>query len=161
MPVLVLDSAGNPAPGVLVTANATVYSGVSESCTTDTTGTCTLLNLASTTIGLFAVTPDNSFAADGLAATTSQVTLQLTPLHQPEAGASFNISKGTTAWTGGTIVNQAFKKKSKRDTTLVVSTGGQFDLQTASSSFNVYPFTSTVFIKYKFVTEEVPGGYYG
>jgi hypothetical protein len=161
MPVLVLDPTGNPALNVLVSSTATGYSGVTQSCTTDSTGSCTLLNLAATTIGLFALISDTSFAADGLAATSSQVTLRLISLHQPENGACFNVYNGTKAWTGGTVVDQAFKRKFKRDTTLVVSTGGQFDLQTASSAFNVYPFTTTVFVKYKFVTEEVPGGYFG
>jgi hypothetical protein len=161
MPVLILDPSGNPAPNVNVTAKATVYSDVTESCTTDITGVCALPNLATTTISLFAITPDNYFAADGLAATAAQVTMQLIPLHQPASGASFNVSNGTTVWTGGTVVDQAFKLKVKRDSTLVVGTNGQYDLQTASSAFNVYPFTTTAFIKYKFVTAEVPGGYFG
>lgn len=44
---------------------------------------------------------------------------------------------------------------------LSVSTNGQYTIQMASSDPKVYPFTKTVYIKYKFQTDEVPGGYFG
>lgn len=40
--------------------------------------------------------------------------------------------------------------------------GGSTDvLQTASSTFKTSPFTKVVFIRFKFITSEVPGGYFG
>jgi CubicO group peptidase (beta-lactamase class C family) len=157
MPVLVLDPAGQPAAGVAVTANATAFPGVGESCTTDATGKCTLTDLSATTIGLVARTADNAIGVNGLAATTSLVTIQLIPFLPPTNSSSFDVANGTSGWTGG--ITQSMKIK--RDTTLVVATNGQFDLQTAGDSFPVHPFTKTVFVKYKFITSEVPGGFFG
>jgi hypothetical protein len=158
MPILVLDPSGNPAGNVPVTGNATIYPGVSESCTTDSTGQCTLPNLVATTIGLVAKTPENYVAVNGLAATTSQLTLKLIPFKQPVNGSSFDIANGTSGWTGGVVSSSM---KIKRDTTLVLGTNGQYDLQTASNSFPDHPGAKTAYIKYKFVTAEVPGGYFG
>jgi len=158
MPILVLDPTGQPAANVPVYGNATIYSGISQICTTNAAGQCSLQNLTATTIGLVAKSEDNSVAVNGLASTTAQVTLTLVPFHDPQPGESFDISNGTTGWTGG-VVSQSLKIK--RDTTLVVSTNGQYDLQTASNGFPVHPFTKTAYIKYKFVTEEVPGGFFG
>jgi hypothetical protein len=157
MPVLVLDPTGQPAAGVTVTANATAYPGIGETCTTDSTGKCSLLDLSATTIGLVARTADNAIGVNGIAATTFLVTLQLIPFLPPSNSSSFDVANGTTGWTGG--ITQSMKIK--RDTTLVVGTNGQFDLQTAHAEFAVHPFTKTVFIKYKFITSEVPGGYFG
>lgn len=157
MPILVLGPDGQPASNILVLGNATIYPGISQTCITDSTGKCILENLTSTTIGLVARAADNSIAVNGLAAGSSQVTLKLMPFILPQPGASFDISNGTSGWTGGTVTSLNVK----RDTVLVVSTNGQFDLQTAHNSFPVHPFTKQAYIKYKFVTEEVPGGYFG
>lgn len=140
-----------------VTGNATIYPGVSESCTTDATGQCTSPNLIATTIGLVAKTADNYVAVNGLAATTSQLTLKLIPFKESVSGSSFDIANGTSGWTGGVVSSM----KVKRDTTLVLSTNGQYDLQTASNSFPDHPGATMAYIKYKFVTAEVPGGYFG
>jgi hypothetical protein len=158
MPILVLDPSGNSASNVPVTGNATIYPGVSESCTTDSTGQCTLPNLIATTIGLVAKTPANYVAVNGLAATTLQLTLKLMPFKDPVNGSNFDIANGTLGWTGG-IVSSGMKIK--RDTTLVLGTNGQYDLQTASNSFPDRPGTKSAYIKYKFVTSEVPGGFFG
>ena len=105
-----------------------------------------------------AKTDSNSIAVDGLASTTAQVTLKLLPFTQPNGDSSFDINNGTSGWSVGTVSQSL---KIKRDTTLTVSTNGQYDLQSASSSFNVHPFTKIAYIKYKFITSEVPGGYFG
>jgi hypothetical protein len=157
MPVLVLGPDGSPIPNALITANATIYPSIGHVCTSDSTGQCTIDNLPATTIGLVAKTPDNSIAVDGLAASIGLVTLRLLAYVPPSATASFDVANGTTGWTGG--VQSTLK--AKRDATLVVSTNGQYDLQTASNSFPVHAFTKSAYIKYKFVTEEVPGGYFG
>lgn len=158
MSVLVLGPDSQPASGVLVYGNATIYPGVSEECTTDASGKCSLNNLPATTIGLVARTESNSIAVDGLAPTTSQVTLKLLPFTQPTGGQTFDVNNGTSGWTEGTISKSL---KIKRDTTLTLNTNGQFELQSTSNSFNVHPFTKKVYIKYKFITSEVPGGYFG
>ena len=156
--ILVLGPDSRPAGGVTVQGNATIYPGVSQECVTDTSGRCSLVNLPATTISLLARRDDNSIAVDGLATTTSQVTLKLIPFTQPTGAGSFDVDHGTTGWTGGAVSKPV---KVKRDTSLVLSTNGQYTLQSTSNSFKVHPFTKVAYIKYKFITAEVPGGYFG
>ena len=159
MPIQVLDPQGNPAPNVLVTGKATAYPGLSAECTTDVNGDCTLLNVPPTTIALLAHSSDNSVAVDGLATTNSVVTLKLIPFHIPSDDSSFDVNNGLDGWL---IDGQPSKKKVKRDAaSFILSTNGQFDLQTASKAFKVHPFIKSVYINYQFVTEEFPGGFFG
>jgi hypothetical protein len=158
MPILILNPDDTPAGGVSVEANATIYPGLTGSCTTDASGKCTIQNLPGTTIGLVARKDDNSIAVNGLAPTTVQVTLKLLPFITPKPGASFDIDNGTAGWTGGQLSQSL---KIKRDTTLVVSTNGQYTLQSATNSFPASKDTKQVYIKYRFITSEVPGGFFG
>lgn len=158
MPVRVLGPDGLGAGNVLVSANATIYPGLGQSCVTDASGLCYLTNLPSTTIGLVARIDDNSIAVNGLAATTSQVTLQLMSFEAPSGNVTLDVDDGLSGWTGG-AVSQSLRIK--RDTTLTVATNGQPDLQIASGSFPVHASSKTAYIRYKFVTAEVPGGYFG
>jgi hypothetical protein len=158
MPVVVLDQNNLPVSGVLVFANATIYPGVSQVGTTDANGLVTFTNLPPTTIGLTARTADNQIGVNGIAATVQSVTLKLLPFGPASSTTDFNVSNGTTGWTGGTNEQLAV---SKRDTVLSVSTNGQYTIQMASANPKVYPFTKTVYIKYKFQTNEIPGGFFG
>jgi hypothetical protein len=118
----------------------------------------TFTNLASTSIGLTARTTDNKIGVNGVAATLNTVTIQLISFHAASKTTDFAILNGTTGWTGG--VNKQLIV-SKRDRVLAVSTDGQYSIQIASAYPKVYPFAKTVYIKYKFQTNEVPGGYFG
>lgn len=164
MPVLVIDANGNPVAGATVTANATTFPYVGQVITTDDSGVGVFTNVPLTTIGLVATTPDNQIAVNGLAATTSSTTLSLIPFTIP-GNVTSDFANGTLGWTGGVEVDgSSFTKRSltRRDTTdLEVSTNGQFDEQLASKEFQLFPFTKTTYIKYKFITAEVPGGYFG
>lgn len=158
MPVLVVDENGVPVQGLSVTADATIYPGLNQVGTTDATGVVTFKNLFSTTIGLFTKTADNKIGVNGLAGTTNTVTLKLIPFRAASTTTDFNISNGTSGWTGGIIKDLQI---TKRDTALFVGTNGASDLQLAHAEPKVYPFTKSVYIKYKFQTAEVPGGYFG
>ncbi|KAF1993873.1 hypothetical protein P154DRAFT_48574 [Amniculicola lignicola CBS 123094] len=158
MPILILNPDDTPAEGVRVKADATAYPGLTGSCTTDVSGQCTLQNLPGTTISLVARKDDNSIAVNGLAPTTVQVTLKLLPFVTPNPDASFEIDNGMAGWTGGQLQQSL---KIKRDTTLVVNTNGQYTLQSASNSFPASEGTKQVYIKYRFITSEVPGGFFG
>jgi hypothetical protein len=83
--------------------------------------------------------------------------MQLLPYDPPSNSTSFDNGNGTTGWTGGTTEDLL----TKRDTVLVVDTAGLPNIQIAHGRFAVHPFTKTAYIKYKFVTQEVPGGYFG
>lgn len=158
MPVLILDETDTPVSGLLVKADATVYPGIIQNGTTDSAGIITFTNLAPTTIGLFTQTLDNKIGVNGVAATAGMVTVRLIPFLPASSTTDFNTSNGITGWTGGTTKDVLV---AKRDLALVVGTNAAFDLQTAHAEPKVYPFTKSVFIKYKFQTAEVPGGYFG
>ena len=160
MPVWVVDADGVGVANVTVKADATVYPGISQIGTTDATGLVTFTGLSSTTIGLFAQTADNSIGVYGLAATTGTVTLRLIPFTStPSNVTDFRTEKGLLGWTGGTVLDVPVQRRAAQS--LHVSTAGRTSLQSASASPKTYPFTKTVFIKYKFQTNEVPGGYFG
>lgn len=101
MPVLIFDETGSPVSGVSVVANATVYPEISQVSTTDANGMVTFTNLALTTIGLTARTADNKIGVNGVAATTVTVPIQLVSFGAASNTTSFDISNGTTGWTGG------------------------------------------------------------
>ncbi len=101
---------------------------------------------------------DNKIGVNGVAATTGTVTVRLVPFLPASDATDFNTSNGITGWTGGTTQDLPL---AKRDLALVVSTNAAFDLQRAHAEPKVYPFTKSVFIKYKFQKAEVPGGYFG
>jgi hypothetical protein len=83
--------------------------------------------------------------------------IQLTSPGVASNTSSFDISNGASLWTG-----RAFEiPVSPRDTTFSLSTNGQYTIQTTSSYPIIYPFTKTVYIKYKFQTDEVPAGRFG
>ncbi|GJC86435.1 hypothetical protein ColLi_09273 [Colletotrichum liriopes] len=156
-PVVVLGTDGNPVSGATITVHATTHPGVARFCTADGTGRYTFGYIRSTTIRLIARTGDNSIAVNGLAASSGLVTLELMPFVEPDAGASFDINNGTTGWSGGTTTSA----KVKRDIQLVVQRVRQRNLQSAAKIFPVHPFIQSAYIMYKFVTSEVPGGYFG
>jgi hypothetical protein len=158
MPVLVLDETGAPAQGLSVTADATIYPGIKQVGITDATGVVKFQNLFSTSIGLFTKTADNKIGANGVAGTTNTITINLIPFRPASTTTSFNISDGIVGWTGGIIKDLPI---AKRDNVLVVGTNAASDLQLAHAEPKVYPFTKSVYIKYKFQTDEVPGGYFG
>lgn len=130
-PVLVLRPNDQPASGVLAYGNATIYPGLSQSCTTDSSGQCHLTNLPATTMGLVARTEANSIAVDGLATTSTQTTLKLSSFEAPVGNATLDFDDGLLGWTGG-AVSQSLRIK--RGVTLTVATNGQYDLQTANGN---------------------------
>ncbi|KAK4220956.1 hypothetical protein QBC38DRAFT_493060 [Podospora fimiseda] len=158
MPVRILDENGVPVSGLLVKAEATVYPGITQTQTTDSLGLVTFTNLASTTIGLFTQTVDNKIGISGVAATSSTVTIRLIPFLPASNSTDIRADNGIVGWTGGTTMDIP---AAKRDLALVVGTNGLPNLQTARAEPKVYPFTKSVYIKFKFQTDEVPGGYFG
>ena len=173
--VTLKDAEGNPAPNVPIEANSTQYDGFTRTAMTDDNGQASFSNLPAMTVSLVARTADNQIAVAGVASEQGTATMQLIPFNQPAAVDNFDFSNGAEGWTGGTIINsvekrfassrrayEARNRLAKRDgSDLMVDTGGQYDLQTASATFNTHPFTKTVYIRFKFVTSEVPGGYFG
>jgi len=150
MPAPVLDASGNPVLGVTVIANATTYPYVSQEAIADGSGLVVFTNVPQTTIGLVAATAANQIAVNGLAATTSNTTLNLIPFIIP-GNATSDYDNGTIGWTGG--IDGPTSSVLRRDTTdLEVSTDGQYDEQLASKEFQLFPFTKTAYMRYKFIS---------
>ncbi|GAB1310656.1 Stanniocalcin-2 [Madurella fahalii] len=152
MPVLVLDPAGQPAPGVLVQADSTMFPGISQSGLTGPDGRIEIRNLPDTTIALLARTDADEIAISGVAATNAQVTLKLTSPSTPSGtnaeGWSVNPAKRSSDMLGS--------KRQAGLPFLVVSTNNAYDVQTAQRTIAVEPGTTKAFVRYKFVTNEYP-----
>ncbi|CZS93101.1 hypothetical protein WAI453_000836 [Rhynchosporium graminicola] len=158
MPVLVVDESNAPVQNVTVTADATIYPGIRQVGVTDASGIVKFTNIYQTSIGLFTETADNKIGVNGVAGTSNTITIKLIPFRPASDTTKFNESDGITGWTGGVTKDIPL---SKRDNVLVIGTNAQYNLQTAHAEPKVYPFTKSVYIKYKFQTAEVPGGYFG
>ena len=159
MPVLVLGGNGQPAANIQVEANATIYPGIGQIGKTDASGLFIVTNLPETTIGLKAKGGNNEIGVNGVAATTTTVTLKLTPFNPPSDFSNLVFSNGTAGWSNGKIIPHSEKRAVDND--LILSTNAQFDLQTTSSTWKTFPSSNTAFIRYRFITAEVPGGYFG
>jgi hypothetical protein len=159
--VLVVDEIGHPAAGVTVHANASSYPTIGAVSTTDAKGIAVFDNLPVATIALRAVGPDNSLGVGSVAAGVfNSTTIHLQAFLKPAQGSDggFDVDNGLSGWTGGANVDDGL---AKRAVTLVVSTVGQTAVQTASKSFGLGDDVTSVFIEYKFQTDEVPGGFFG
>ncbi|EPS35489.1 hypothetical protein H072_11086 [Dactylellina haptotyla CBS 200.50] len=166
MPVKILDPSGQPAAGVKVEAASTIYVGVKKSGVTDAAGMVTFINMPSTTISLIARTDTNEIAVSGLAATSATITLTLLPFLPPSPIDNNDFSLGSDGWvasnTGSiSVITHTENKKRALDNDLSISTNFQPNLQLISRSYTVKAGTKSVSIRYKFITAEIPGGYFG
>ncbi|KAK4223501.1 hypothetical protein QBC38DRAFT_459255 [Podospora fimiseda] len=151
MPVQVLDEDGNPVSNLLS------YPGISQTQTSYISGIATIKSLAATTIGLFAQTPDNKIGWTGFAPHHGLVTVNLIPFYPANNTTDIRLDNGLAGWTGGAPENLTTISISKCDLALVVSTSGAYNLQTTTrAERKVYPFTKSVYIKFKFKPNEVP-----
>lgn len=138
--VLVVDATGKPAPNVLVQANATIYPGLGQTATTDSSGAVTFINLIATTLSLIATTPDNQIAVAGIASTSAgDTTLTLIPFNSPASATALR----------------------KRSNEFVVSTAFSPNVQMVSKVFTLPPSAKTAYINYVFQTDEILGGFFG
>jgi hypothetical protein len=159
MPVYVSFQNGTAAAGVLVYANLTDNPTVSQSGYTDSNGTIIFTHVPLRTVALFARTIDNQIALIGIAPTTTGISLVLIPFGTVVSAntTAHSISKAPSS-------NEQFLRRiTKRDVELpgfTVNTFGQA-LQTVSKTFMTEENSTTVYVRYKFVTSEVPGGFFG
>jgi hypothetical protein len=101
-------------------------------------------NLAATNTGAAPAAP-----AEGAAPSRAQLHAQMS------APGSRNVQQATAANGNVSALDAA-----EPDNDLVLATSGEGP-QTISRTFNVEPGTQEVQVRYKFVTTEVPGGYFG
>ena len=164
MPVHVSFQNGTSAAGVLVRANLTDSIGIGQSGYTNENGTVVFTNVPLRTISLFARTIDNEIALTGIAPSLSGVSLVLLPFG---SGISTKTAVFSTMKDQNVSINssgeQFLRHVTKRDVELpgfTVTTIGQ-ELQMVSKTLMTEKNSTSVYVRYKFVTSEVPGGYFG
>lgn len=164
MPVHISFKNQTAAPGILVRANLTDYPDVSQSGYTDVNGTIIFKNVPLRTISLFARSDDNQIALTGVAASVSVISLILVPFGD---GTFTNTTVISTRHYRNLMQDNSIahflRHITKRDTELSgfsVHTEGQ-TLQMESRTFTTETGATSVYVRYKFVTSEVPGGYFG
>ncbi|KAJ6790412.1 hypothetical protein PWT90_07655 [Aphanocladium album] len=159
MPVQVIDENGKPVSGINVTADSVAYYGSSSELTTNDQGMVVFKNLPQTSIGLVARSTDNRLGFTGVAPTTETQILRLLPLSPVSLNTDFRTNNGTTGWVFETPKEVSILNK--RDQGFILDTNGFKGMSTGHAEPKVYKFTKTVHIKYRFITTEVPGGYFG
>ena len=151
-----------------------------------TTGTITFTNVPSRTILVKAKGINNEIGTAGIVGGTPSVTIKMTGFNPPSSVDNNDISLGTEGWTIGAgapvwVVEHkeiipgfpaassetALKVQSPSlaatalvDQDLMLGTSGQGE-RNLSRTFTTEEGTTAVRIRYRFITSEVPGGYFG
>jgi len=159
MPVRILYPNGSAASGVFVQVNLTDSPSVSQSGYTDENGSIIFTNVPSQTISLFARTTDNQIALGGIAPTTFGVNLTLIPFGDTTSknikiAESLNVKKSAERFL------HTIKKRDIQMPGFTITTNG-IGLQIISRTYSVEKNHTSISIRYKFITAEVPGGYFG
>ncbi|KAF3940805.1 hypothetical protein ABW19_dt0201234 [Dactylella cylindrospora] len=165
MPVRIRTPSGQPAVGVTVEVASTIYANVKSVGTTDASGIVGFGNIALTTISIVARSATNEIAVTGIAATPSTLTLTLLAFLPPSPIDNNDFLFGSDGWVASnndsiSIIPHANTKRALGDD-LEISTNGLEGLQMVSRTYAVESNTTSVSIRYKFITSEIPGGFFG
>jgi hypothetical protein len=140
-----------------------------------TTGTATFSNLPDRTILVQASAAGNLFGFTGDTGTAGSITLTVKGFKPASTVANNDLSQGTAGWDVGTApvsiiphqesVGPAAKAQAgisaaATNNDIQLGTSGEGE-QSISRTFTVSPGTTSVTVRYRFVTSEVPGGYFG
>jgi hypothetical protein len=166
--VMVLDENGQPFSGAEVTASAADLQDVAVVHTTNTSGQVVFINVPDTTVLLNAMASGNRVAMGGVTGTAITTTLTLQAFQPPSPINNNDFSLGLDGWNTGTapvtLIPHAaatgVQNAPEADMDLQLNTSGEGP-QSISRTFNVTTGTRKVTVRYRFITSEVPGGYFG
>lgn len=176
--VTVVDENSNPVTGAIVNARLGDNQDVLAQVITNSNGKAIFKNIPNRTILFDAVDVNNSFDSIGVTGNVGQVLLKLEDINQPSSINNNDFSLGLEGWNIGNapvqlVPNQeenssAFALRSTfalaaakaPDIDLVLNTSGEGE-QSISRTFTTEPGTKCVTLRYKFVTSEIPGGFFG
>lgn len=149
---------------------------------TTTTGSITFPNMPSRTILIKAKGINNETGTAGVIGTSGSVTVKMLGFKAPSTINNNDFSLGTAGWEVGnapvsivphqevifnffrngpaTTAAMRLQPASLVDQDLMLGTSGLGE-QSISRTFEVADDTTAVRIRYRFITSEVPGGYYG
>lgn len=170
--VQVLDAAGNPVAGADIAAKLTEDQDVLVSAVTAADGTVTFVNVPNRNI-LIESSSGGQYGFVSVIGGVGATTVKLTALQEPSPVDNNDFSQGVEGWSVGSapvslVSHQALAAADMSvaadaaapDVDLVLSTSGQ-GTQTIARTFQVSEDTASVTVRYKFITSEVPGGYFG
>jgi hypothetical protein len=166
----VVNESGVPLAGVLVRASVPTDDNVDPFVITSTTGDFAFSNVPARTVILTANAGGNRAATAMVRGNSGFVTLHATAIGPPSPIANNDFSLGTSGWNIGSAPVQLIPHVEPQSDGMVVVQAMDFDLQLAtlgqgpqaiSRTFNTIPGTKNVTIRYRFVTSEVPGGFFG
>jgi hypothetical protein len=161
----VTDENGAPAEGAEVAARLGDDQAVAAASITSG-GVATFFNVPDRTILLEAKASGNRFASAATTGSAGSVSLALAAFNAPSAVANNDFSLGVDGWEVGSAPVTLVEHRE----TISAASPGNMDLQlvtlgegpqSISRTFVVAPGTKYVTVRYRFVTTEVPGGYFG
>ncbi|CAM4985185.1 unnamed protein product [Rotaria socialis] len=163
MPVRVVFSNGTAAAGVTVTANLTDSPRVSQAGVTDGNGSITFKNVPLRTISLLARTKDNLIGFTGVAASTKITTIVLSSTDNADTLTKSVIfdKYQREIMINASVYNSKQGYSSKFSVPgFTITTAGE-GLTSTFRQFMTDANSTKIYVRYKFVTSEVPGGYFG
>jgi len=148
-------------------------------------GTATLVNIPDRTILIEAKGANNELGSVGMVGSQKAVKIHMLGFNAPVENKNHNFSKGTEGWifspgayiklipyeekipgffssasNSASMMQHIAESNSISTQNLLIGTKGIGE-QSASYTFTTEPDTTGVKIRYRFITSEVPGGYYG
>lgn len=170
LPVSVTDQNNNLIPNAKVTVKLSDDTSVVASGITDG-GNITFSNIPLRTLIVTAEASGNLFGTAASVGDGSTVVIKLIPFKPISTIDNNDFSLGTTGWDIGTapvsiidhteaIQGASIKNSLTNDKDLLLGTLGQGE-QSVSRTFTIKPGTKNISLRYKFITSEVPGGYFG
>lgn len=178
----VQDSNGLPAVGVPVNIRLGDDQSVQSQQVTNAQGVATFSRIVNQTVFVETTDANNNFASAGVTGDVGQVTLKLTGIKPPSSTQNNDFSLGTEGWDIGNASVEILQEdpqvnlsttsitKSKKGRNRALRAVPNFNLQlntqgegeqSISRTFKTDPGTTCVTLRYKFITSEVPGGYFG
>lgn len=167
--VKVIDENNQPVSNATVTVNLADDQNVNATILTDPNGLAKLENIPARTVFLTAKDNNNRFASLATTGDTGDITLSLQGFDTLSTIDNNDFSLGTSGWNIGTAPVQIIQhveglvpnfQTSATDMDLMLNTSGEGQ-QSISRTFKPKSNVKNVTVRYRFITSEVPGGYFG
>jgi hypothetical protein len=142
MPVRVFFANGTLASGVSVQMNLTDDSRISQQGVTNDFGIVFFENVPPITVSLFAHTIDNQIGLSGVSPSLAGINITLIPFVSASVTRKRRQSGNNYQW-------------------LSVNTNMAYNLQMKVASFTSAAGATQIYVEYRFITQEIPGGYFG
>ena len=163
MPVRIVFPNGTAAADITVTANLTDYPSVSQSGSTNTNGTIIFRNVPFRTISFLARTKENFIGFTGMVPTVNGATIVLNTFENgtsQEKNIILDETQPNLMINGSANSKQRNYRQKMSVSGFTITTSGE-GLTATSRQFLSDSNSTKIHVRYKFVTSEVPGGYFG